>query len=255
MVVGNLYIGTSGWSYDFPDFYPNDLPKTRRFDYYGERFNSVEVNATFYSLLKKKTARTWYERSPDQFSYTLKLSRYITHIKRLKGSKKAFRTFVRRVTPLGEKLGPILIQLPPGFSVDSGRLDDFLTDARDVLKDELTTDHPLAIECRHESWFENTNERVQAMNVMRRHNAAIVFAHSSEYPYPADEPLTATFVYFRFHGPRELFSSGYGKKGMESWAKKVNKYRKKGMDVYAYFNNTDNGDAPLDAQYLRDLVS
>lgn len=249
-----VFIGTSGWNHDFDRFYPPEQPKTRRFDYYRGQFSSVEVNFTFYNLPQKKTMQKWYEQASADFCYTLKLSRYITHTKRLTGSKTAFRKFIKRALPLQEKLGPILIQLPPNFQADAGRLDEFLTDARDVLKEEHQTDHPLALEFRHESWFTKNGEGEQARNVMRRHNAAIVLSHSTQYPQPSFDQQTANFTYVRFHGPGELFASAYGKQKLRAWAKRIRSLRDNGHDIYAYFNNTDNGDAPIDAQILRDLL-
>lgn len=249
-----LYIGTSGWSYHWENFYPKDLASAERLRYYSSRFRTVEVNYSFYHLPRKSTYEKWVGETPRDFLFALKLSRYITHIKRLKGIKAPLKEFLSRAKSLGSQLGPLLVQLPPSFKLDSKRLKSFLETARDLKEELKMPGLKFAFEFRHKSWFERTTERERAIAILKKHKAAFVFAHSSRYPYPEDEPLSADFVYLRFHGPGELFASEYKKEGLKSWVPKIKLWLKKGLEVYIYFNNDFSGFAPKDARTLFDLI-
>jgi uncharacterized protein YecE (DUF72 family) len=249
---GQLYVGTSGWTYDWEEFYPADLPDRRRLEYYAGQFPTVEVNYSFYHLPLRKTYDKWAGQTPDGFLFALKLSRFITHIKRLQGVKTAFRTFLQRATPLGVKLGPVLVQLPPSFRLDLPRLEKFLAQAQDVGRERHVQPLRIACEFRHPSWF--ADEARQVLDVLTRHGAAFVCAHSSRYPYPATETLTGDFMYLRFHGPERMFASAYGRKGLKRWVPLVERLLAGGIDVFAYFNNDDGGHAVRDARALLSLV-
>lgn len=249
---GTLHIGTSGWSYIWPQFYPDDLPKRRRLEYYASQFDTVEVNYSFYRLPERSTYKKWAGETPEEFLFGLKLSRFITHIKRLKGVKTAFRKFIRRAAPLGERLGPMLVQLPPSFSFDGDRLDTFLAQANDVAKDRGIDPFRIAVEFRHPSWFGGDDHPV--LEILERHGAAFVCGHSSEYPYPKEEPRTAEFCYLRFHGPEEMFKSGYGKRRLKRWVPLIRGWLDDGLDVFAYFNNDAEGHATRDGRSLRELI-
>jgi uncharacterized protein YecE (DUF72 family) len=245
---GRLYVGTSGWTYDWGDFYPEDLPNRRRLDYYARQFRTVEVNYSFYRLPRVTTYEKWADQVPDGFLFALKLSRFITHVKRLHGVKTAFRQFVVRAAPIGAKLGPILVQLPPSFKIDVKRLERFLKGASEVGKERSLDPFRLAFEFRHPTWFgSNANPTLEALE---RHGAAFVCGHSSRYPYPDPEPLTGDFMYLRFHGPDEMFASGYGRRGLKRWAPLIEAWLDEGIDVFAYFNNDVGGHAVRDAQAL-----
>jgi uncharacterized protein YecE (DUF72 family) len=255
---GRLYIGTSGWSYtDWSGaFYPRDLSSNEYLSYYAARFPTTEVNSTFYNLLESKTFRGWADTVPADFRFSVKASRYITHIKRLKDSREPFETFLGGVQALKRRLGPILVQLPPNFKLDTERLATFLSNAQDA-RYELGVRKRLrfAFEFRHPSWFSDTDERREAIRILHRHNCAFVFGHSGEYPYPEDEPVTADFVYMRFHGPRELFASQYGPEHLSEWAPRIREWLARGTDVYAYFNNDMNAYAIEDARTLHALIA
>ncbi len=254
---GTLLVGTSGWSYGgWTRFYPADLPSREYLSYYSRRFSTAEVNYSFYHLPRPTTCKKWSEQTPAGFVFALKLSRFITHIKRLRGVKVALRKFLANARVLGPKLGPVLVQLPPSFKIDVKTLARFLGGAADVAE-ELHLEEPLrlAFEFRHPSWFDAGSEAYEAaVEVLREHGAAMVFAHSSRYPYPSEEPLTAKFVYLRYHGPKELFASRYREQGLQRWAPKINKWLKAGQNVYAYFNNDVRGYAVEDAACLRGLL-
>lgn len=251
---GKLWIGTSGWSYDWGTFYPAELPAGRRLAFYSTRFGSAEANYSFYRLPREATYAKWRDETPDDFVFALKLSRYVTHIKRLKGAAGPLKVFLARAMALGRKRGPILVQLPPGFRVDAKRLSAFLATAERTKTALGLRGLRLAFEFRHPSWFEQGATRDAVLGVLKKRNAAFVFAHSAHYPYPGDEPVTADFVYVRFHGPKALFASRYGPAALRSWAGKIRRWRLRGLDVHAYFNNDVAGYAVEDAATLARLL-
>jgi len=234
-----IHIGTSGWSYDWDNFYKNTA-KGKQLGFYSSQFETVEVNYSFYRLPRRSTLKKWREETPDGFLFSAKLSRYITHIKRLKSSKTAFRKFLRRVSVLKEKLGPILVQLPPNFKVDTERLDKFLKDIKGNMSSK--TPFRLAIEPRNESWFKK-----ESLDILKKHNTALVFSDGEKFPYPVDEPITTNFVYIRLHGPAKIYDSKYKEKDLEKWRDKIKRWRDKNLEVYVYFDNDAHGYAPENA--------
>ncbi len=248
-----LYVGTSGWSYDWEGFYPDGLRNREYLSYYSRRFGTVEVNYSFYHLPRPSTYEKWRSETSDDFIFAVKLSRFITHVKKLSGVESALEKFLVNAVTLGSKLGPVLVQLPPSFGVDIERLVRFLERSERVRSEiSMSTPLRLAFEFRHPTWFERPY-RQAVVDTMKRYGTAVVFAHSSRYPYPDDEPVTAGFVYMRFHGPREMFASRYGKAGLERWRPKIKDWLGRGLDVYAYFNNDVHGYAVGDAEALLEL--
>jgi len=245
----HAYIGTSGWNYRQwrGSFFPETLPTKQWLSYYASRFDSVEVNYSFYRLPSAKTCEAWYELTPQRFCFAMKASRYLTHVKRLRDVREAWNTFLERVRVLKQKLGPILLQFPSNFrasEVNLEAVDEFLKYA------VRTTSRRLALEFRDQSCFGE-----EMMAVLRRHRAALVISHSSRYPVPEVE-ATSDFVYFRFHGPRKLFASSYSDTELHTWAKTIKGFLEKRRDVYAYSNNDSGGHAPRNAQaLLRQLES
>jgi uncharacterized protein YecE (DUF72 family) len=249
---GQLFVGTSGWDYDWEEFYPQDLPTRGRLAFYARRFRTVEVNYTFYHLPRRTTYEAWASQTTDSFLFSLKLSRFITHIKRLGGTQEAFGEFLDRATTLGTKLGPLLVQMPPSFRLDVPQLDRFLAEAHEARREHGLGSLRLAFEFRHPTWF--GRDAAPALDVLARHGAAFACGHSSRYPYPDTEPLTADFTYLRFHGPDEMFASAYGRRGLRHWVPLVQKWLHDGLDVFAYFNNDVAGHAVRDARALLALV-
>ncbi len=248
---GRIHIGTSGWSYSWENFYPEDLAKRRRLTYYSQHFTTAEVNYSFYRLPEVKTYGKWLNETEEDFCFALKLSRFITHVKRLKGIKQPLKQFLSRSKALEHKRGPILVQLPPSFSLDTKRFESFLQTARACAEELEMEDLRFACEPRHKSWFEESEERSYFIQLMRDYHCAFVFAQSEPYPYPQDEPLTSDIVYVRFHGPEKLFASKYSEEAMKKWADKISGWNQKGMTVYAYFNNDMHGYAVDNAQSLQ----
>src|SRR5579862_1416664 len=184
-----FFAGTSGWNYRNwrGTFYPENLPAKKYLSFYAQNFRSAEVNYSFYHLPQVGTYESWYATAPDDFVFALKLSRFITHIKRLHDVREPWTEFLKGARTLKEKLGPILLQFPPSFHANDEnlrRLGDFLGYAS---KDDVR----LAIEFRHESCF-----GPPMLSLLRKYGAALVIAHSSRFPVP-EAMATAPFMYFR----------------------------------------------------------
>jgi uncharacterized protein YecE (DUF72 family) len=237
------YIGTSGWNYRewCGSFFPQRLPSKQWLSFYATRFDSVEVNYTFYRLPSREACAAWYEQTPKDFQFVVKASRYITHIKRLRDAHEPWNGFLERVDVLKEKLGPILLQFPANFRASEANLesvDEFLGYA------SRGGSRRLALEFRDRSCFDSP-----MLRLLRGHRAALVISHSSRYPLPDVSP-TAGFMYFRFHGPKEIFASAYSAAALRNWAVTMKGFLGRRRDVYAYFNNDAGGHAPRDAQEL-----
>ena len=241
--MARAYIGTSGWNYrDWRgSFYPENLPTKRWLSFYATRFDSVEINYTFYRLPSRDACAAWYEQTPDQVRFVVKASRYITHIKRLRDVQKSWDDFLERVDALKLKLGPILLQFPANFRASEANLESVEEFLEYASRDKSRR---LALEFRDRSCFDP-----KMLRILHRHRAALVISHSTRYPLPEISP-TSDFMYFRFHGPKEMFSSGYSGAELRHWARAINSALGRRRDVYAYFNNDAGGHAPRDAQAL-----
>ena len=266
--MSNIFIGTSGWTYkDWQGlFYPKDLSQRKWLEYYGRHFKTVEVNSTFYRQMKPETFKNWAETVPQDFVFAVKVSRFITHIKRLKDCREPAKVMIESFSGLGQKLGPVLFQLPPRFKADSERLEDFLVHCsqlivhskRKSMNREPRTVNRIAFEFRDQSWFDES-----IYKILRKYNAALVIAESGSFwpssaeaseGKPSEEVITADFVYIRFHGEGGSYASKYTDKELESWANRIRKWRKRGLDVYAYFNNDVAGFAIENAKTLISLI-
>ena len=264
-------IGISGWTYApwRGVFYPPKLPHRLELEYAAERLDSIEINGSFYSLQRPTSYRTWAERTPDEFVFSVKGGRYITHILRLKNARGAVANFFASgVLALGPKLGPLLWQLPPTLQFEEGEVDAFLgmlprttTEAaalarETTLKEDRThlaagEERPLrhAVEVRHASF-----DVPEFAALARAHGVAIVLADTAGR-YPVIRDTTADFVYVRLHGDEELYTSGYTDESLDRWAAELSIHLAQGRDVYAYFDNDVKVRAPYDAMGLRDRLS
>jgi uncharacterized protein YecE (DUF72 family) len=242
-----IHIGTSGYNYPhWGDgvFYPAETPKARWLEHYARHFGSVELNVTFYRLPDRSVFQSWRARTPSPFTFAIKGNRYITHIKRLKDCREPVIRFMRNASALREKLQVVLWQLHPGMRADLARLDAFCKLLRTSARAGRVRH---AFEFRHESWF---CEGVY--NLLRTRNHALCIAHSPDWPMA--EIATADFVYLRFHGGELLYGSNYSGEELDGWAAKIRAWIKRGIDVYAYFNNDARGFAAKNALFLRELV-
>jgi uncharacterized protein YecE (DUF72 family) len=231
-------IGCSGWNYDAwrGRVYPPGVPKRRWLEVYAEHFDTVEVNTTFYRLPKRAAVAAWAEQTPDGFEFTVKASRYLTHIKRLTDVGEGVRRFYERIEPLGEagKLGPVLWQLPANFHRDDARLEGWLA-ARPPGRH--------TIELRHPSWFVP-----EVMDALRAAGIALAIGDHPERAFQSRE-ATADFRFVRFHYGSRGRGGNYSVSELATWARRIAQWRRH-QDVYAYFNNDWNGYAPANAAAL-----
>lgn len=239
----DLRIGTSGWSYDHwrnGVWYPADVKRGRELDYYARHFDTVEINSSFYHLPRETTFRAWADRTPDDFVFAVKASRYITHRLRLKNAAEPLRLVVGRASLLGAKLGPMLFQLSPSTRLDLDRLRHFVR--------LLPNDRRFTFEFRHPSWFcEDVYELLAGRNV------ALTIADTPEYPCVPE--VTADFVYVRLHGHEALYASNYSPEQLSEWARMISCWRNEGRDVYVYFDNDACGFAPCNALELKRMLA
>ncbi|MHA6802631.1 DUF72 domain-containing protein [Salinifilum ghardaiensis] len=276
-----IRIGTSGWVYDAwrGPFYPHDLKRGGELAHLSQRLGSAEINASFYSLQKPETYRKWAEQTPDDFVFSVKGSRFLTHMKKLRNAETPLANFLASgVLALGGKLGPVLWQLPPSLPFEAERLAGFFAllprtmgEAAELaarhderLQDRALTEvddaeQPLrhAVEVRHSSFA-----AAEAVQLLREHDIGLVIADAAgEWPYLED--VTSDFVYVRLHGAQERYASDYGAEELDAWARRIRGWRagdnggtehalapamkRTARDVYVYFDNDMHAHAPLNA--------
>jgi uncharacterized protein YecE (DUF72 family) len=285
--MANFRIGISGWTY--PPwrgvFYPKKWPQKRELEYASRKLNSIEINGTFYSLQRPESFKAWAEATPEEFVFSVKAPRFITHMRRLKGVEGPLANFFASgVLCLGEKLGPILWQLPPNFKYDSERLEEFFkllprdTKAAAALacKHEprmkgrawtrAESEQPIrhAMEVRHDSF-----KSEEFIKLLRKYDVALVVADAAA-KWPVMEDVTSNFVYLRLHGAEELYASGYTDEALKDWAGKIKAWArgttpagakltgpragKERRDVYIYFDNDAKVHAPFDAMKMAGML-
>jgi uncharacterized protein YecE (DUF72 family) len=234
-----IHVGTSGWQYrDWRGrFYPRELPQRLWLEHYAERFSTVEVNNTFYRLPEAEVFEDWRARTPDGFVVTVKASRYLTHLKRLRDPAEPLERLLSRARKLGPKLGPVLYQLPPRFPVDVGLLREFLS----VLPGDVRA----AFEFRDPSW--RTDE---VLEVIDGAGAAWVLA---DRPGARVDPIvTGGWTYIRFHQGTAT-GPGYRPEKLRRWADRIAEMPIE--DGYVYFNNDQLGAAVRDAEEFREMLT
>jgi uncharacterized protein YecE (DUF72 family) len=261
---GRAWIGTSGWRY--PPwrgvFYPKGLAQRRELEYLSRQMTSAEINGSFYSLQRPEFYQRWHDETPDDFLFAVKGGRFITHMKRLRDIEAPLANFFASgVLALRDKLGPFLWQLPPTLQFDPDLLRSFfdqlprdtaqaaaLAGKHDERLDgraltEARTDRPLrhTLEVRHPSF---TDPAVP--DLLRDHDIGLVVADAAA-AWPHLEHETTDFMYVRLHGDTELYASGYTDEALDDWAARTRKWLRKGLDVYAYFDNDMKVRAPADA--------
>ncbi|MEJ2058510.1 MAG: DUF72 domain-containing protein [Desulfofustis sp.] len=239
---GDLWVGTSGWSYDHWDgtFYPEDVSSKERLKYYATKFDTAEINNSFYQLPKEDTLEQWKKTAGSGFVFAVKGSRYITHMKKLKDPEDSLQKFLKPVDSLKTKQGPVLFQLPGGWRANSDRLSDFLK--------MLPTGHRWAFEFRDPDWHCD-----EMYELLHKRNAAFCMFEFAGLESPRE--ITASFVYIRLHGPnKEPYTGSYTDKALKDWASDIRKWLKNGKDVYCYFDNDQAGHAPNDALRLKEMI-
>ncbi len=241
MRLGRVRVGCSGWQYKHwrGAFYPADLPQTRWFEYYAARFDTVEINNSFYRLPERSTFVTWARRAPMGFEFAVKASRFLTHMKKLKDPQEPLDRLFSRMRGLGTHLGPVLYQLPPGLKPDVERLRTFLhllpRGARHVL------------EFREPAWY--TREISDLLE-----GAGVALCLHDMPGSATGRQRIGPFVYVRFHGADAKYAGTYSNERLARWAEWLAAERRTGTDVYAYFNNDVGGHAPRDAVTLRNML-
>jgi len=237
--VKPVRIGCSGWNYGHwrERVYPKGCPPPRWLRFYAGLFDTVEVNTTFYRLPRRDAVARWVEQTPDDFCFGVKMSRYITHLKRLTDLEGGLARFYERIEPLARspKLGPVLWQLPPTFK----RNDERLASALDALPPGRH-----CFEFREPSWYAD-----DVYALLRDRGVALVIPDSPKYPFRTLE-LTADWTFIRFHYGSRGRNGNYSERELEEWAQRIDAWRRE-LDVYAYFNNDWEGYAVRNGRWLR----
>jgi uncharacterized protein YecE (DUF72 family) len=285
--AGTVRIGISGWTYApwRGVFYPKGLPQKRELAYASSQFRTIEINGTFYGMQRPDAFASWAEQVPDDFVFSVKAPRYITHIRRLKDIETPLANFIASgLLRLGRTLGPLLWQFPPNFRFDPARIEAFLkslphdtefaADLRRKHDDRLKAPawlkvdapRPLrhAMEIRHDSFRDRA-----FIDLLRHYKVALVCADAVEWPRLMD--LTADFVYCRRHGSEDLYASGYDDAALDDWARRVTDWARgrepkdaervggegtaRRRDVFVYFDNDIKVRAPADAHALEERVA
>jgi uncharacterized protein YecE (DUF72 family) len=288
--AGEIRIGISGWKYKGwrGVFYPAKLPQKRELEFASREFSTIEINGSFYSLQRPESYTRWRDETPEDFVFSVKGSRYITHLRRLRDVKQPLANFFAQgLLALEGKLGPILWQFPPNFKFDREKFESFfkllprstgsaarLAREHGEWMDERSFtgaghDRPLrhCVEIRHESFVVP-----EFIDLLREHDIGLVAADTVEWPLLMD--VTSDFVYCRLHGSEQLYASGYTESALKQWAARISAWAQGGdspdgrfaqpergapphqaRDVYVYFDNDAKVRAPFDAKSLRELVA
>ncbi len=238
---GHVHIGTSGWHYSHwrGPFYPAGFPPAKMLRFYAERFDSVEINNSFYRLPTTEALKLWCKETPENFCFAVKASRYITHNKKLTDPQESVKRFMLQIRKLRKKLGPILFQLPPGWKLNADRLDEFLR--------ALPRKHRYVVECRNPTW--NVPEIYATLH---RHNSAYCIFELAGFQSPME--ITADFAYIRLHGPGNKYQGSYSDEQLHAWARQIQAWRKKLKHVFIYFDNDQAGFAAQNAMKLKQIL-
>lgn len=283
--AGETRIGISGWRYApwRGRFYPPRLPQRSELAFASRMLPTIELNGSFYSLQRPTAYQQWHDETPEDFVFSVKGPRYLTHMLRLKDVRVPLANFLASgVFALGRKLGPMLWQFPPQMAFQPERFDAFFSllprdteeaaalarehdgrmEGRTLLPQGPRHRLRHAVEIRHESF-----RSPEFVALLRRHRIALVVADTASR-WPLLEDLTADFVYLRLHGDKELYASGYGDAALDDWARRIDAWRHGGQvadartasprgaarrarrDVYCYFDNDVKVHAPYDAAQL-----
>lgn len=236
-----IRIGTSGWTYEDwkRRFYPETLKKDQWLSFYSQHFDTVEINGTFYRLPSREVFEKWANQTSPDFLFSVKASRYLTHLKRLIEPEEPIQRFYQSAEGLGDKLGPVLFQLPPHFPANPERLDYFLS--------KLPAERRVVFEFRDPSWFTEP-----IYKLLKSYSAALCFADAPNFP--SEEIITAPFIYIRLHGHTQLYASEYTEEELIHWNQKIESWASDGYDVYLYFDNDAAARAVRNAETIRKLL-
>ena len=239
MIKAGILIGTSGWSYKSwrGPFFPKSLTSKDHLRFYASKFRTTELNGVFYRTPTIEAVRGWRKATPEDFVFSWKASRFITHWKRLSdSSRNSLALLETRLCLLGDKAGPVLFQLPSRFTADRDKLARFIT----LLKPKRR----YAFEFRHPSWFEPA-----IMDVLRDYDISLCISDHNDAPTPWE--ITASFIYVRAHGPQGTYAGRYSTTRLNEWSARMKNWR---GDAYIYFDNDQKSAAPKDAYRLKKLI-
>ena len=236
-----LYVGTSGWQYAHWKrvFYPDKLPQRGWLEYFADRFQTVEVNNTFYNLPERPVFEHWRRGSPRDFIFALKMSRFLTHLKRLHDPEEPVQRFMQRARGLGPKLGPVLIQLPPRFHQNV----ELLARTLKLFPPKVR----ISVEFRDETWF-----TPETQSLLEEHGAALCLADTPRRKQPMWR--TADWGFVRFHEGKGSHAPGYERDVLRRWVDRIGETWPRTSDVYVYFNNDAAGYAIRDAVAFAELA-
>jgi uncharacterized protein YecE (DUF72 family) len=241
MSKNKIYIGTSGWHYSHwkGAFYPDDLSSGDYLSFYQERFTTVEINNTFYKMPEKKTLLEWKDTVKKDFIFSVKASRFITHMKKLKDPEEPVSNFFSKVSVFKDNLGPILFQLPPKWKINTERLKNFL--------ESLPDDYRYVFEFRDSSWFDK-----EIYRLLNHYRAAFCIYDLNQDLSPKE--ITSDFIYIRLHGPDGAYKGQYSTQTLSGWAGAFAAWKNKVETIYCYFDNDQAGYAAQDALRLKKMV-
>ena len=242
---GRVHIGTSGFSYRHwrGGFYPEGVKPRAYLAYYAARFSATEINASFYRLPELHTVNAWAAVVPEGFLFSPKMSRYLTHMKKLRDPEEPLQRFFGVFGAIADKLGPVLFQLPDRLIFRP----EMVAHLYGLLRRDYAR-YEFVMEIRHPSWLSE-----ESLQLMQDDGIGLVIAQSGiQLPY--SERVTARNVYLRFHGPRELYASAYSEEDLQYYASRIRDWTAAGHTVWAFFNNDIHGYAPVDAARLKAMV-
>lgn len=243
-VERKIHIGTSGWSYKHWKgiFYPENVKPAEYLTFYARHFPVSEINNSFYKLPTRENIAKWVDSVPKGFLFCPKMSRYLSHLKKLHDPQEPLERFFTNFSPFKEHLGPILIQLPANSRFHTEVAEAFYAES------DRYKGYRFALEVRHPSWFSE-----ESIGLMKKHGITLVFSQADQFPYL--EEITAKDIYLRFHGPTSLYSSSYSDEVLEDYAEKFTTWAENGHHVWAFFNNDVGGHALDNAKKLQELVN
>jgi len=242
MKKSKIHIGTSGWHYKHwkGRFYPDAVGEQDQLEYYKQVFKTVEINNSFYRLPASGTFKTWASLVPAGFIFSVKASRFFTHMKKLNVTKRDLHPFFTRLRHLGKKQGPVLFQLSPAWKVNPERLEQFLQ--------RLPAEHRYCFEFRNATWYD---ERIYTL--LKKYHCAFCIYHLEGHLSPL--MITAGFVYVRLHGPAGKYQGSYSTAVLRTWMKRCKAWLADKKDVFVYFDNDQDGYAAFNAQSLSRMLA
>lgn len=241
MNKNKIHIGTSGWHYKHwkGTFYPSDIPHNEYLEYYVKHFRTAEINNSFYKMPKKKTLRNWSQLASENFIFSVKASRYITHMKKLKDPQEPVDNFMSQIKALGDSLGPILFQLPPRWRKNRDRLQSFLQ--------ALPSGYRFTFEFRDPDWFGE-----DIYELLKKNKAAFCIYDFNQRQSP--KIVTSDFVYIRLHGPDGAYKGKYDDQELSGWAGAISQWEQQGKEIFCYFDNDQAGYAAENALRLQEML-